>query len=237
MKMIGTLMALIFMCSSVFGADGSTYRFFSPSGKFSVELREISHVKYQKHKDIDEVDHVVYSIICRSNSKSNRSKIEAKYTDVYGWCNGSSSAIQEIFKSFIWSPGEDFAMLPEERWAGPPSSPYRIAVNLNRKQNWSSAKTHMDIKMWADDFRVIGDMHDDGDYRVIMFNGNTGQEEIIKSRGVDEYQFGYHVLSTNKPIVIIEKIPDNYASDAEHFIKECEALDINSMILKKISCP
>ncbi len=236
MKMTGILLVtIVFMHSSVFGDDSPTNVFSSPSGKFSVELREISHVKFQQHNDIDEVDHIIYSIIFRN--KSNRSKIEAKYSDIYGWCNGKSNAVQDIYQSFIWSPDEDFVILPEEHWAGPPSSPYRMAVNLNRKLNWSSAKTHMDIKLWADDFRVIGDMHDDGDYRVVLFNGKTGHEETIKSRGSDEYQFGYHVLSANKPIVIIEKIPDNYAGDMEHFIKECETLDVNSMILKKIACP
>jgi hypothetical protein len=223
------------MHSSDLGADSTANLFQSPAGKFSVEFRKISHVKFDEHMDIDQVDHIIYSVTFLN--KSNSSKIETKYSDVYGWCNDKPNEVKDIYQSFIWSPRENFVILPEERWAGPPSSPYRMAINLNSKMNWSSAKTHIDIKLWADDFRVIGDSHDDGDYRVVLFNGKTGQMETIKSRGTDEYQFGYHVLSANKPIVLIEKIPDNYAGDAEHFIKECETLDANSMILTKIPCP
>jgi len=210
--------------------------FLSPSGKFSVEFREINHFKFTTMNSADDVNHIIYAITFYK--KSDGSKIETKYTDVYGWhINSKPTAVKSIFQSFNWSPNEDFVILPEEHWSGAPSSPYRGALNLNHNLNWSTGKVHMDIKMWADDFRVIGDIHDDGDYRVVLFNGKTGKQETVKSRGADEYQFGYHVLSANKPIVLIEKIPDNYAGDTEHFIKECETLDVYSMILKKTSCP
>lgn len=250
---------LLFVVISLSPLDSSaeeeinpSFIFNSPSGNFSVTIREISHIKYAFPRDIDEVNHVSYSIIFYD--KRNGLGVNSIYNDVYGWGQDQKpTPVSKIYASFEWSPKEDFVILPEERWAGAPASPYRTAINLNSNLNWSIEKNHIDIVTlinrywstgtvhmnivtWIDDFLVIGDLHDDCEFSVVMFDGRTGRQDTVKE---SETPIGFSISSFNWPVVIIESMLDNCSSEevAERFSKECQAIDLKSRARQKVPCP
>jgi hypothetical protein len=230
------LSILYVQCLALAAKSVSADPFVSPLTKFAVHFKQVAHVRFQwPGKTLDEISHVKYLITFVNRKDSTACQCE--YADVYGHAEDDKPAeIAAIFESFIWSPKEDFVMLPEESWRCAPSSPYQKAICLNNQLGWATAILHMDIKVWADHFRIIGEIHDDCDYRVVMFNGKTGQHEILRQG--DTYPIGYEIERVNPPMVVIRKVLNNCAtdSDVERFVEGCETFDYKSMKSEKAAC-
>ncbi len=239
MKFNSALYCLVLACvSPLYGAQPVVTRSTSssPSGNISVKVEVLAHSTFTlPMANIDEVNNVQYSIKFWGVRKK---RAEATYTDVYGWGDETATPAPtaNIFGQLTWSPKEDFVILPEEHWAGAPSSPIRTAVNLNPEVHWSTAYVHMDIVAWADDFKVAGNLHSDCDYRVVLFDGRSGQVEDVRKSTIQSH--GFAISNSSGTRITIESLLDNcrMESDELSFKKTCEELDLKSMSSAPVPC-
>ena len=219
-------------------ADNS---FKSPTGRYIVRMREIHHYIAPPHTgNVDDVNHVRYAFIFLNTTSTNY--YIADYNDVYD--ANSPTRKKEIFSSFIWSPKDDFVVLPEEGWARAPGTSSRTAINLNlhnikyRAQGyyWRNGSFHMDDLVWADDFRVFGNVYDDCEDYVSLFDGKTGETKITVP---SKTPIGYSIIITKNRKLIIKSRLDNCSTDKDEktFVAECLSLDMDSLQKEKIKCP
>jgi hypothetical protein len=216
--------------------------FKSPNGRYVVKMKELHHFippESVKAGNIDIVNHIRYAIVFLSTS--NPFYYIADYNDVYEYRANEPPGPtdkKQIFSSITWSPKDDFAILPEEDWARAPGTSYRTAINLNtnNRRHWTKGELHMQDMFWADDFRVLGNVYDDCDDYVSLFDGKSGEtKSIVPSKS----PIGYSVIMTKNRRLIIKSKLDNCSTDEDEkaFIAECLSLDMDSLQKENIKCP
>jgi len=218
----------------VTACNSETNVFKSTSGRYTVKFEELKHFKSKGTGDIDDVSYMLHKI---SFFNSEDSLIaETEYADVYGWDeNAEPFPPLFIFEKIIWSPKEDFVILPEEEWAGAPGTPKLEVINLNPEMEWSKFYLYMYIKYWADDFRLFGNIADDCHHQVEMFDGRIGKSIVVMKA---ESPIGYEIVKVNGHKLIIKKLLDNCRSDEDqlNFIPECYELDVTTRRLTEAVC-
>lgn len=215
------------------------HRFKSPGGRFVVAFEELKHSRFtpeQSLKSADNISHVLYRI---SFLKAGQTipVAEAEWHDVYGWTTDAKPTPPALlFRAILWSPNEDFAVLSSEGWASAPGTPERQAINLNPNHSWTTAPFILDEKAWADDFRVIGDSHQDCEYSVLEFGGRLGKTKSVKAA---ESPIGYEIARVTDRKVLIRKVLDNCRlENAESSFKsECTLLELDTMQTSPTTCP
>ena len=227
----GLLSALIVFIGATLPVYAKTFHFKSPTGKYEVFLQEVWHKKFSpdaQQKDVDNISHVKYKINFQYAGTS-KALASVEYHDVYGWMKDAEPLPPHIlFRGLVWSPREDFVILPEEGWAGAPGSAVLKAVALTPGLIWSSATFHLDNVIWVDNFRAVGDIHDDCNFAVNLFDGITGKTTPIKE---SKSPMGYEIKLQDGRQVLIKKVLDNcrLEEDAQKFKPECTLLDLDTM--------
>lgn len=216
--------------------------FKSPTGRYLVKIKELHHFippESEKAGNIDIINHIRYAIIFLNTSSPYY--YIADYSDVYEYRSNKPpgpTAKKQIFSSITWSPKDDFAVLPEEDWARAPGTSYRTTINLNLSNTryWTKGALHMDDMVWADDLRVFGNVYDDCEDYVSLFDGKTGETKIIAP---SKTPIGYSIVMTKYRKLIIKSKLDNCltAEDEKTFIAECLSLDMDSLQKEKTKCP
>jgi hypothetical protein len=227
-----TLLFPSILCASEHIADNLLK---SPTGRYIVRIKELHHYIAPPHTgNVDDVNHVRYAIIFL-NTNSTNYKI-ADYNDVYD-ASGPTGK-KQIFSSILWSPKDDFAVLPEEGWSRAPGTSYRTTINLNSNNTryWTKGEFHMHDIFWVDDLRVFGNVFDDCEDYVSLFDGKSGETKSIVS---SKSPIGYSIITTKNRKLIIKSRLDNCSTDEDEktFIAECISLDMDSLQKEKIKCP
>lgn len=243
---------LIFLTIFIFSSRAEctqSHTFVSPKGKYKIIFTELEHRKFsceEQKESIDNVEHVVYRIDF-FNAENNVLVKTVTYTDVYGWdknCGAilddahdsdkNSGAISQnyILNYMLWSPKEDFVVLPVEGWASAPGTDRRTVIALNSKLLWKDSDFVFDKFVWVDDFIGIGDMHEDCHYEVSFFDGKQGITVPIKEANSP---IGYELISYKGTKALIKKVLDNCAEKYEPPV--CFLFDVVKKKEERISCP
>lgn len=208
--LIPILACMVFSPSCEMFADAATVQsFFSPSGKYKVVFTEMEHKRFENQtvQSVDDVNHIVYHIDIFDRQR-NALVISTSYTDVYGWGEQKPTPVKGIFYWIMWSPNEDFIILPVEGWASAPGTENRTALAINPVLPWKTAIVAFDEFFWIDDFSGVSSQHNDCQYEVIKFDGITGNTVAIKG---SDSPIGYELVSVhkNKRKIMIRQVLDN----------------------------
>ena len=237
LKTVRVSLALLLSGGAAFAGNTNSPCLTSPGGKFMVCFTELEHKKFdpEQSQSIDDISHVRYKIDFRRAYEAN-TLAKAEYTDVYGWEKSARPAeLKNIMKWFVWSPEQDFVILPAEGWASAPGTSFRKALALNPELVWETADVHMENLFWADELRVVGGVMADCHYGVDLFDGKTGKTLPLKA---SQAPIGYVIKSGNGRKVYIEKMLDNCASQADQhvFARECYVLNLDTMRTETVPC-
>ena len=232
-----SLGGLLLSGGAALAGNGAPSCFTSPGGKFMVCFTELEHKKFdpEQSQSIDDISHVKYKIDFRRAGETTI-LATAEYADVYGWTSPAHPAeLKNIFNWFVWSPKEDFVILPAEGWAIAPGTSDRKALSLNPTLSWRTADFHMDNLIWADALRVVGGVMDDCNFGDNLFDGRTGKTTPLKA---PRPLTGYVIKSSDGRQVHIEKMLDNCSSDADRrtFSRECHLLNLDTMRTEVVPC-
>lgn len=247
-RIFGILLSTILLPGVVHAGEHiADNTFKSPTGRYVVQIKEVHHhiaSESEKAGNVDIANHIRYSIVFLNTSGPNY--YMADYTDVYEYTPNKPPGPtdkKQIFSSITWSPKDDFAILPEEDELRAPGTPYRVTINLNLHNIksgthgfWSKGSFHMDDLVWADDFRVFGNVYDDCEYYVSMFDGKHGETKIIVQ---SKSPIGYSVVMIKNRKLIVKSSLDNCSTDEDEktFIPECQSVDMDSLQKEKLQCP
>lgn len=220
------------------GNPGEAKRFKSPGGRYEVVFEQIEQRKFSEadlQRNMDNISHIRYKIsFYRTGAPTPIRSVE--YADVYGWDPDSKPApLENLFKSILWSPEEDFAALDEEGWASAPGPPDRRAVALDDDLSWTVAPFSMTDLIWVDALRVIGNSYADCEYSVVEFDGSVGQSCPLHA---GKSPLGYEIRSHSGKTVVIGTVLDTCRSeeDMRQFVPECRLLDLASMRERVVPC-
>lgn len=229
-KAIVTATFLIFASVDSYAAE----RFTSPSGRYEFTFTEIEHVKYPsgRVKDINEVSHIAYRIDF-FKKKEKTAAASVNFNDVYGWeSDGKPTKIKKLASMLVWSPKEDFVILPDEGWASAPGTENSIVVAVSTKLPWKTSEFAFDTFIWIDDLTVIGDSHKDCDYSVTKFDGKTGTAVTVMG---SQSPVGYEIVSSNKGRLLIREVLDNCRVEDQP--PACFTYDLKTQKKIEIPCP
>jgi hypothetical protein len=220
-------------------AEAAPHRLTSPGGDYEVEFRTLEHKQFsgaERNKDSDHIDHVKYQLVFFAKG-SNREMASLVFHDVYGLDqNPHPATAEELFKQWVWSPAEDFVILIPEGWPSAPGTEAVDAVALNKKLKWKKGKVQLDHGVWVDSMRVIGDLHADCQFEVVMFDGLSGKTTTLKA---GKSPAGYQIRAHAHRALLIEKVLDNCRSEEQQktFKPECFMLSLDTLKDKPATCP
>lgn len=214
-------------------------RFRSPSGRYEVTFEEIQHVRYppvESTESTERISHVRYRVSFFATGDS-KPRASVEFADVYGWSSEAHPAEPgELYRAISWSPHEHFAILDEEGWARAPGAPERLAVALDPSLPWKTEPFRLHEPSWVDEFRAVGNVHDDCSYSVALFDGRTGQTRQLFTPASP---LGYEMVRIEGNQVHVRTMLDNCRTedDALTFIADCFVVDLDSMQHERIECP
>lgn len=233
-----SIIVFVFLLTSTPAAAES---FSSPQKRYSVSLQKIS--SYKSHvppQNADDMSYIRYRI--EFKDKAGASVASVEWNDVYeGKGSGAPMTQSEIFKSILWSPKEDFAILArDENFASAPGSENGRGVRLNPLLKWKFADVPMDHQVWLDDLRLVADDFQDCSDRVLLFDGKTGEVKDLRPSGVplNSSPVGFGIAQAIPGKLIIGERLDNCAeSYPENRLSKCWLLDEKKVELNVTPCP
>jgi hypothetical protein len=205
---------------SILRAQSSDSTFVSPKHKFLIKFEEIGRNTFPDSTE----NNIRYRLTFTNNNSRKKSVIE--YHDVH-WDRKPTELIN-IVDSIIWSPSEDFVILPEEDWQRAPGSSEHHVLNLNPKFSWPESTMIMEPSVWLDSLTILGDSPEDCDFSVSMFNGRTGETVCIKE---SNSPLGFTLTGIEGDEVLIKTVLDNCQSDddVERFTSKVISIKISSI--------
>ena len=201
--------------------------FFSPKHRFIVSFKLLKKTIFENPKNVDEFSNIEYQINFRD--KYTGKLWNYNYFDVYGGGNGKPASLDTIFKEILWSPSENFAVLPEEDWASAPGPPNTKAVNLDTSFTWSKSDFRLDNPVWLDSLRVVGNSFNDCNYDVVLFDGLSGETNTICE---DRQPIGYKILGIKGDLLLVQTILDNCGTEADEkvFSSDTDSIKIKDLL-------
>lgn len=196
--------------------------FFSPKGKFEVVITPVGgpgtgRAAYR----MDFLD-----ILTKAPVKS------IIWTDVKHPMQGGPQPAS-IFYMLIWSPNDDFIILPDDNWQGLNGPNPLKAIAIDRSLAWGEIRLTLQRLTWLDDYKAIGDYKADCAYGVDIFDGLTGQTTPLKA---PESPIGYELVRVEiGDKAIVRQIPDN-CSTGRHYPVICRSVDIATGAEAIVSC-
>lgn len=230
--------SLLLVCSVLSLASDST--FTSPTGRFTVRFKQLVHTKVAKVTSLDDNSFIKYQLFF-TDVRSHVVRT-AQYTDVYSsyayvYNKGKPASLSRIVAQIIWSPSDQFAMLPEEAWPSAPGAPWHNVINLDSRFKWQSSGVNFDPFTWLDSITVAGNNHNDCSYCVCVFDGRSGNLITIKE---GESPIGYSIDAMRDGKLVVKTILDNCSSEKDRRgFRPTEILftrgEINRLLRKKMS--
>ncbi|HWO56080.1 MAG TPA: hypothetical protein VNN55_00785 [bacterium] len=224
------LCAALWHCGSA--SEAPVSRHTSPSGRIGIAIQMIADVKADDPLNEAQIAFIRYAIVFEDSL--GQPLATTTFDDVYG-LEGETLDPVNLVRWMVWSPGEDFVLLPPESWMTAPGTVAVKAVNLNPKFPWSTAEVAIDNRFWIDSLRVIGDDISDCAYSVVMFDGRTGQTRLIKA---GESPVGYQIEQIMDKSILIRSLPDNCADEQFRaaFVPECWKFSLELFAVTKVEC-
>jgi hypothetical protein len=229
----------------LWGCASEADTFASPQSRFRVRLQELQRRTFsldEQLQSLENHDHVVYRLCFLRNPPASGAAGEeclatASYTDVYGFDDPPvPTPIERIFTWLLWSPQEDFVVLPAEGWATAPGPVEQTVVNLRPERGWRTGVLFMGDLVWADTLVVYGNSLADCDYAVRRFDGATGAESPFRA-GVSPD--GFMITASTDSTIVLTTLLDNCASTElrESFRPRCSELHLRTLAETPVPCP
>ena len=147
--------------------------------------------------------------------------------------------VSDILHSFIWSPEQDFVILPKENW--PPNRKkdvYRRAVSLNTDYAWQTTEFRIEEAplVWIDPLTVAGNVQEGCRLAVGEFSARTGKMSLISQAAPPA---GYTIASSSDKSILLKKVLSSCATaeDRKFFVPECSVFDLRFKRREIGSCP
>jgi hypothetical protein len=140
---------------------------------------------------------------------------------------------------FLWSPQDEFVLLPDEGIGSETRTNARRAVCLGAGCTWHEALVPLETRtmVWLDRFRVLGDFHgSEAVNKVIIFDGKTGKTgDVLTNHGAD----GYQLLTADGRRALVAKIRDSggQTHSGRRRLISCLQLDLGSLKAVPAACP
>ncbi|MBI5492483.1 MAG: hypothetical protein HY893_06090 [Deltaproteobacteria bacterium] len=219
------ILVYIFTSASTFSGEAPKKGFTSPSGRIEAVFTVTRERKPGKEGRLstDSARRISYRVDFFSNSRYLASAVLD---------NDKNLAPQSVFRSFRWSPKDDFVMLPAEGWHAP-GTPAVRAVSLNPELKWKEARLGLDNIVWTDPLTAVGDYHNNCDYGVSRFDGTLGVTTPVMA---SESPIGYELISVNGDIARIRQVLDNCRL-SEGQSPLCFDYDLKTRKKTPASCP
>jgi len=218
---------------------GTMLPHLSPTGKYDLSFEEIARSTFSREEQLqalDNMDHIEYAVSFRLRG-TGALAAATRYVDVYGFNRPPDpTPVDRIRSWFIWSPEDDFVVLPSEGWASAPGTPERIVLSLSDQLDWSESRLVLQNLTWIDALHVVGDRHSDCDRSVDIFDGEAGtQRAVVESIS----PIGHRITSVQDRTMMIRRVLDNCANAEQRasFETRCLALNLDTMELKNAPCP
>lgn len=224
---------LAFLWPGLLAADEPLVsRFLSPAGKFEVSFEPQDRRMYPNPhaKALPEGTQTKLYRVSFYMPASATPMATTYFTDI-GLAPGVPfpTPVMTLAKGILWSPEEDFAVLPYERWPAPDGRPTpRQAVSLNSQSSWQ----YVDFPfsgdpplIWQSPLAVAGNRIDGCTMDIAIFDGKTGKTSTLQEANPPE---GYLIRSWNDQMITMQKVLSSCAteSDRARFQEECVVYDL-----------
>jgi len=219
-------------------AEAASGRFRSPLGKYELAF-EAPNTLVSPDPDKAPAMQGLKTIRYRLSFYKPGSGTDVATTDFYDIRASPSKAlptpVEDFVKQMLWSPGEDFVVLPREPWPTPQaaasvSPPGRVgptAISLNTDFPWinKSFPFDKDPLIWLNSRQVVGNLRDGCQVSVAEFDAHTGKTSPI---GQSPLPAGYVIVSGDANQILMKKIlgPCAAPEDTKTFIPECTYYDL-----------
>jgi len=222
---------------------GIPARLHSPSGKYDIGFQPQAQRLYSgpHEKTLPSgIKCQVYSLSFYPAGKDTANAV-TYFTDIQETPESKfPTPLNALAKKIIWSPAEDFVILPQEDWHQPSgtASP-RQAVSLDStKSVWQTADFPLrtDSLIWVTPLKVIGNVVEGCRAEVQQFDGKSGRTSAFQTADPPE---GYEILSANSNQVVLKKFLTSCATDANRqtFHEDCVIMNLSFGRREIGSCP
>lgn len=184
----------LFTSASAFSGDAPKKGFTSPSGRI-----EAVFTKTQSRKPADNGGRATADGVGNTSYRVDFFN-SSKYIASAVLYNDKNTDLQSVFRSFRWSPKDDFVMLPTDGGRA------ARVISLNPELKWKEARVSLDNIVWTDPLTAVGDYHNSCDYGVLRFDGSLGVTTPVMA---SESPIGYELISVKGGIVRIRQVLDN----------------------------
>ena len=216
---------------------GKSGRFPSPHGGFEVAFEP---PPTQVHLDPDQPQQGPGSKSIRYQVafyEPGRDAVVAA-TDFYDIYDSDPTPLPTLAKAILWSPEEDFVILPKENWpSGSPKKGQKL-LSLNKAFVWEYETLSLDDAslVWVDRYRVAGNLKNDCILSVAEFDAQTGKTLPVME---GETAYGYEVVGGSGKTLLMKKVLSSCATpeDTRNFKPECVTLDLDFLRREIAPCP
>ena len=199
---------------------GSALTEESPKGEFQIVI---------------EPDHRLDSGLLHGFRVQFRSKSEGRTFSV----ETKSVETSRLQEPFLWSPLDEFVLLPYEGIGSETRTNARRAICLTAGCTWQEALVALETRtmVWLDRFRVLGNFHgSEAVNKVIIFDGKTGKtDDVLTNHRAD----GYQLLKADGRQALVAKIRDSggQAHSGRRRLISCLQLALVSLKAIPVACP
>lgn len=169
------------------------------------------------------------------------------YFDVLESKSADATGTDLLTKGILWSPQEDVAVLPAEKWEIAPAAIQkslpaarfkRQVVSLNRSFPWETASfPFADTPLvWIDALRVAGNITESCRRAVGLWDAKTGKMTLLSDA---TSPLGYQIVGESKGNLVMKKVLDECATDRDRatFKEDCLLLNVSFMRREIGRCP
>lgn len=241
----GVILAFAFYLKA--HADGLTPRFPSPSGRLQVAFEPPRMpnppVPYPSGGKSSARS---YSVSFFAAGTSTRLAV-TDFVDVLADSQSDPTPSFQLAAGVLWSPGEDFAVLPAEHWehlsedARKRLAPRRLRrqiVSLDSTSSWQTAVFPFNDEplVWLDPKRLAGNGNEPCRKTVLVFDATTGKTQSLIDASSPE---GFQILGKKDRHLLIETVLDACATpaDQQRFKRRCINVDLSFLRQEPGVCP
>lgn len=171
----------------------------------------------------------------------------AEFIDVLESPTAEPTPVKDLADKIIWSPQEDFVLLPREQWDRAPEKTrtglaairlQRQAVSLNTSFPWQTKAVPFEDEplIWVDGRRLAGNIAEGCRLSVGIFEAREGKTNLVMQGSTPD---GYQIVNQMPGKLIIKKVLDACASeqDRARYRQDCVTLDLSFMRREVGVCP
>lgn len=233
----------------LWSADYTVARSLSPKGKFEVAFEAPGFNPYARTEapKVDPTLHAIRYKVSFYRPGTNTAIATSEFYDVQvSTGSPKPTAVKALVEKLIWSPEEDFVILPPEPWPKTTAAPRgrvlekagRLVVSLDPSSSWQTGSFYFQEKplLWMNKTQVAGNWKEDCRAIVGQFDARTGKTTPLMEAAPPE---GYEIVAMKGNLLVMKKIlsPCAKPADVKNFRPECTILNLTFNRKEIGSCP